>query len=138
MFSVITWNFVNSETAIKYQFYFYSGGTLTNVENWRLDYRSETTAGGSGVTFFIERHTTGDASFSPTFRIHTAGSGVGASFVVGGASRLASYTLAGTGASFVSSSGVAGSVISGDYLRLNFTNVGSAAIVSMSMILEEQ
>ncbi len=104
----------------------------------RLDYRSETTAGGSGVTFFIERHTTGDASFSPTFRIHTAGSGVGASFVVGGASRLASYTLAGTGASFVSSSGVAGSVISGDYLRLNFTAVGSAANVSMSMILEEQ
>ena len=30
-----------NETAIKYQFYFYSGGTLTNVENWRLDYRSE-------------------------------------------------------------------------------------------------
>jgi len=30
-----------NETAIKYQFYFYSGGTLTNSENWRLDYRSE-------------------------------------------------------------------------------------------------
>jgi hypothetical protein len=104
----------------------------------RLDYRSETTAGGSGVTFFIERHTTGNASFSPTFRIHTAGSGVGASFVVGGSANITSYTLAGTGASFVSSSGVAGSVISGDYLRLNFTAVGSAAYVSMSMILEEQ
>jgi hypothetical protein len=104
----------------------------------RLDYRSETTAGGSGVTFFIERHTTGNASFSPTFRIHTAGSGVGASFVVGGSAYITSYTLAATGASFVSSSGVAGSVISGDYLRLNFTAVGSAANVSMSMILEEQ
>jgi len=104
----------------------------------RLDYRSETTAGGSGVTFFIERHTTGNASFSPTFRIHTAGSGVGASFVVGGSAWITSYTLAATGASFVSSSGVAGSVISGDYLRLNFTAVGTAANVSMSMILEEQ
>jgi hypothetical protein len=104
----------------------------------RLDYRSEVASGGSGVSFFIERHTTGNASFSPTFRIHTAGSGVGASFVVGLSSHIASYTLAATGASFVSSSGVAGSVISGDYLRLNFTNVGSAAIVSVSMIVEEQ
>ena len=104
----------------------------------RLDYRSETTAGGSGVSFFIERHTTGNASFSPTFRIHTAGSGVGASFVVGLSANITSYTLAATGASFVSSSGVAGSVISGDYLRLNFTNVGSAAAVSVSMIVEEQ
>ena len=31
----------SQETAIKYQFYFYSGGTLTNPLNWRLDYRSE-------------------------------------------------------------------------------------------------
>jgi hypothetical protein len=104
----------------------------------RLDYRSEVASGGSGVSFFIERHTTGNASFSPTFRIHTAGSGVGASFVVGLSSHITSYTLAATGASFVSSSGVAGSVISGDYLRLNFTNVGAAALVSVSMIVEEQ
>jgi len=31
----------SQETAIKYQFYFYSGGTLTDSLNWRLDYRSE-------------------------------------------------------------------------------------------------
>ena len=31
----------SQETAIKYQFYFYSGGTLTDQSNWRLDYRSE-------------------------------------------------------------------------------------------------
>ena len=31
----------SQETAIKYQFYFYSGGTLTDPSNWRLDYRSE-------------------------------------------------------------------------------------------------
>jgi hypothetical protein len=104
----------------------------------RLDYRNETTAGGSGVTFFIERHTTGSVAFSPSFRIHTAGSGVGASFVVGPTTYNASYTLAATGASFVSSAGVAASVISGDYLRLNFTTIGSAATLSVSMILEEQ
>lgn len=31
----------SQETAIKYQFYFYSGGTLTDPANWRLDYRGE-------------------------------------------------------------------------------------------------
>jgi hypothetical protein len=31
----------SQETAIKYQFYFYSGGTLNSQLNWRLDYRSE-------------------------------------------------------------------------------------------------
>ena len=31
----------SQETAIKYQFYFYSGGTLNSQSNWRLDYRSE-------------------------------------------------------------------------------------------------
>ena len=104
----------------------------------RLDYRNETVSGGTGASFFIERHTTGNVAFSPTFRIHTAGSGAGSSFVIGATTVGASWTLASTGASFVSSSGVAGSVISGDYLRLNFTTVNSAATLSVSMIIEEQ
>ena len=103
----------------------------------RLDYRHETA--GTGVQFYIERHNTGNASFSPSVRIHTAGSGTGASFVTTGAGIfITSYTLSSTGASFVSSSGVAGSVISGDYLRLNFTAINSAANMSISMVLEEQ
>ena len=104
----------------------------------RLDYRNETTSGGSGVTFFIERHTTGNVAFSPSFRIHTAGSGVGASFAVGPTTYNTSYTLAATGASFVSSAGVAASIISGDYLRLNFTALGTAATLSVSIVIEEQ
>ena len=103
----------------------------------RLDYRHETA--GTGVQFYIERHNTGNASFSPSDRIHTAGSGTGASFVTTGSGIfITSYTLSSTGASFVSSSGVAGSVISGDYLRLNFTAINSAANMSISMVLEEQ
>jgi len=30
-----------NETEIKYQFYFYSGGSLNDETNWRMDYRSE-------------------------------------------------------------------------------------------------
>jgi hypothetical protein len=31
----------SQETAIKYQFYFYSGGSLNDSSNWKLDYRGE-------------------------------------------------------------------------------------------------
>ncbi len=101
----------------------------------RLDYRNETVSTGAGVSFFIDRHTTGNASFSSANRIH---SGSGLSFVASAGIYITSYTLSGTGASFVSSSGVAGSVISGDYLRLNFAAVNSAATLSVSIVLEEQ
>ena len=104
----------------------------------RLDYRNETLSGGTGASFFIERFTGGNAAFTSPSRIFTAGAGAGSSFVIGLSTYTAGWTLAATGASFVSSSGVAGSVISGDYLRLNFTTVGSAAAVSVSMIVEEQ
>jgi len=104
----------------------------------RLDYRNETLSGGTGASFFIERFTGGNAAFTNPSRIFTAGAGAGSSFVIGLSTHTAAWTLAATGASFVSSSGVAGSVISGDYLRLNFTTVGSAAAVSVSMIVEEQ
>ena len=104
----------------------------------RLNYRNETVSGGTGASFFIERFTGGNAAFSNPERIYSAGAGAGASFIIGASTYTASWTLASTGASFISSSGVAGSVISGDYLRLNFTTVGSAAAVSVSMIIEEQ
>jgi hypothetical protein len=46
--------------------------------------------------------------------------------------------LAGSGASFVSSAGVAASVMSGDYLRLNFTAINSAASMSVAIVIEQQ
>jgi hypothetical protein len=105
----------------------------------RLDYRNETDSSGAGVSFFIERFTGGNAAFTSPSRIHTAGSGAGSSFKAAGAGIfITSYTLSSTGASFVSSSGVAGSVISGDYLRLNFSNIGGAATMSVAIVLEEQ
>ena len=104
----------------------------------RLDYRNETLSGGTGASFFIERFTGGNAAFTSPARIFTAGAGAGSSFVIGESTYTAAWTLASSGASFVSSSGVAGSVISGDYMRLNFTTVNSAATLSVSMILEEQ
>ena len=106
----------------------------------RLDYRNETLSTGAGVSFYIERFTGGNASFNVSTgnRIHTAGAGAASSFVVSNATYTTSYTLSSTGASFVSSSGVAASVISGDYLRLNFSAINGAATLSVSMIIEEQ
>jgi hypothetical protein len=101
----------------------------------RLDYRAETA--GTGVSFFIERFTGGNAAFNVSTgnRIHSAS---GASFVTASGTFITSYTQSSSGASFVSSSGIAGSVISGDYLRLNFSHINSAATMSVSMIIEEQ
>jgi hypothetical protein len=99
----------------------------------RLDYRAETA--GTGVSFFIERHTAGNASFTAANRIH---SGAGASFVASSGTFTTSYTLSSTGASFVSSSGIAGSIISGDYLRLNYSHINSAATMSVAIVIEEQ
>jgi hypothetical protein len=101
----------------------------------RLDYRANTA--GTGVSFYIERFTGGNAAFdvSTGNRIHSAS---GASFVTASGTFITSYTQSSSGASFVSSSGLAGSVISGDYLRLNFSHINSAALMSVSMIIEEQ
>jgi hypothetical protein len=46
--------------------------------------------------------------------------------------------LAGSGASFISSAGVAASVISGDYLRLNFTALNGGATMAIGVMIEEQ
>ena len=101
----------------------------------RLDYRANTA--GTGVSFYIERFTGGNAAFdvSTGNRIHSAS---GASFVAASGLFITSYTQSSSGASFVSSSGIAGSILSGDYLRLNFSHINSAANMSVSMIVEEQ
>ena len=95
----------------------------------RIEYRNETLSGGTGLSFYLERHTSGNASWTITNRI-TAGSG--ASFFVGAAVYSSSFTT------ISSSAGVAASVVSGDYVRLFFTTIGSAANVSIAMTIEEQ
>jgi len=95
----------------------------------RIEYRNETLSGGTGLSFYLERHTLGNASWTITNTI-TAGSG--ASFFVGAAVYSSSFTT------ISSSAGVAASVVSGDYVRLFFTTVGSAANVSIAMTIEEQ
>ncbi len=103
----------------------------------RLDFRNETASSGAGVSFYIERNTTQ----SPTTGWTTANtifSAAGSSFRAGAGIYITSYTLAGSGASFVSSAGVAASVMSGDYLRLNFTALNSAATMSVSIVIEQQ
>jgi hypothetical protein len=95
----------------------------------RIEYRNETLSGGTGLSFYLERHTSGNASWTT---INTITAGSGASFLVGAAVYSSSFTT------ISSSAGVAGSVVSGDYVRLFFTSVGSAANVSIAMTIEEQ
>ena len=104
----------------------------------RLDYRNETVSTGAGTSFYIERFTGGAGAFNIATSGNRIHSGSGLSFVASAGIYITSYTLSSTGASFVSSSGVAGSVISGDYLRLNFAAINSAATMSVSIVLEEQ
>ena len=95
----------------------------------RIEFRNETVSGGTGLSFYLQRHTAGNATWTTANRI-IAGSG--ASFEVGAAVYQASFTI------INSSSGSNGLVASGDYVRLFFTTVGSAANVSISMTIEEQ
>jgi len=95
----------------------------------RVEYRNETVSGGTGLSFYIERHTGGDALWSTAHRIHA---GSGASFQVGALVNQISFTT------INSSAGTNGLVASGDYVRLYFTTVGSAANVSISLTIEEQ
>ena len=104
-------------------------GTLKYYYIKRIEYRNETLSGGTGLSFYLQRHTTGNASWNTTNTI-TAGSG--ASFYIGPSVYASSFTT------IASSAGVAGSVISGDYLRLFFTGVGSAANLSIAITIEEQ
>ena len=102
----------------------------------RLELRNESLSSGAGVSFYIERNTTRNPSTGWT-TANTIFSAAGSSFKAAGI-YITSYTNSGSGASFVSSSGVAASIMSGDYLRLNFTALNGAATLSVSLMIEEQ
>ena len=104
-------------------------GTALDYIIKRIEYRNETTSGGTGLSFYIQRHTTGDVGWSSANTI-TAGSGT--SFLVGSGTYQTSFTT------INSSSGTHGLVSSGNYIRLYFTIVGTAANVSLSLLMEEQ
>ena len=104
-------------------------GTALNYIVKRIEYRNETTSGGTGLSFYIQRHTAGNVAWSIANTI-TAGSG--ASFLVGSGTYQTSFTT------INSSSGTDGLVSSGNYIRLYFTIVGTAANVSLSLLMEEQ
>ncbi len=104
-------------------------GTSLNYIVKRISYRNETTSGGTGLSFYIQRHTAGDVGWATANTI-TAGSG--ASFLVGSGTYQTDFTT------INSSSGTHGLVASGNYIRLYFTIVGTAANVSLSLLMEEQ
>lgn len=104
-------------------------GTSLNYIVKRISYRNETTSGGTGLSFYIQRHTAGNAAWSTANTI-TAGSGT--SFLVGSGTYQTDFTT------INSSSGTNGLVESGNYIRLYFTIVGTAANVSLSLLMEEQ
>ena len=103
----------------------------------RLELRNEGTISGAGASFFIERNTTRTPTSSWT-TANTIFSAAGSSFKAGAGIYITSYTNSGSGASFVSSAGVAASIMSGDYLRLNFTALNGAATLAVSLMIEEQ
>jgi hypothetical protein len=104
-------------------------GTSLDYIVKRISYRNETTSGGTGLSFYLQRHTAGDVAWATANTI-TAGSG--ASFLVGSGTYQTDFTT------INSSSGTNGLVASGNYLRLFFTIVGTAANVSLSLLMEEQ
>jgi hypothetical protein len=119
----------NSADSVSLNIPYAPDGTTKYYYVKRIEYRNETPSGGTGLSFYLQRHTTGNASWSTT---NTINAGSGASFLVGAAVYSSSFTT------ISSSAGVAGSVVSGDYVRLFFTTVGSAANVSIAMTIEEQ
>ena len=104
-------------------------GTALDYIVKRIEYRNETTSGGTGLSFYIQRHTADNVGWSSANTI-TAGSGT--SFLVGSGTYQTSFTT------INSSSGTHGLVSSGNYIRLYFTIVGTAANVSLSLLMEEQ
>jgi hypothetical protein len=104
-------------------------GTSIDYIVKRISYRNETTSGGTGLSFYLQRHTAGDVAWATANTI-TAGSGT--SFLVGSGTYQTDFTT------INSSSGTHGLVASGNYLRLFFTIVGTAANVSLSLLMEEQ
>ena len=104
------------------------GSTSLTYTIKRVDVRTETAPGASTLAFYFERHTAGDATWASANTIKGAAS---ANFSVASTNFASSFTT------ITSSSGNNGEVASGNYLRVNFASVGSAANVSISIMIQE-
>ena len=104
------------------------GSTSLTYTIKRVEVRTETAPGASTLAFFFERHTTGDVTWASANTIKGAAS---ANFSVASTNFSSSFTT------ITSSSGNNGEVASGNYLRVNFASVGSAANVSISIMIQE-
>lgn len=104
------------------------GSTSLTYTIKRVEVRTETEPGASGLAFYFERHTAGNATWTLANTIKGAAS---ANFSVAQNNYSAAFTT------ITSSSGNNGEVSSGNYLRVNFASVGSAANVSISIMIQE-
>lgn len=105
------------------------GSTSLTYTIKRVEVRTETEPGASTLAFYFERHTAGNAIWTVTpITIKGAAS---ANFSVAQNNYVSSFTT------ITSSSGNNGEVVSGNYLRLNFASVGTAANVSISIMIQE-
>lgn len=104
------------------------GSTSLTYTIKRVEVRTETEPGASGLAFYFERHTAGNATWTSANTIKGAAS---ANFSVAQNNYSAAFTT------ITSSSGNNGEVSSGNYLRVNFASVGAAANVSISIMIQE-
>ena len=104
------------------------GSTQLTYTIKRVEVRTETEPGASTLSFYFERHTTGNATWASANTIKGAAS---ANFSIAQNNYLNSFTT------ITSSSGNNGEVQSGNYLRVNFATVGAAANVSISIMIQE-
>ena len=104
------------------------GSTSLTYTIKRVEVRTETEPGASTLAFYFERHTTGNVTWASANTIKGAAS---ANFSVAQNNYSNSFTT------ITSSSGNNGEVQSGNYLRVNFASVGTAANVSISIMIQE-
>ncbi len=104
------------------------GSTSLTYTIKRVEVRTETEPGASGLAFYFERHTTGNVTWASANTIKGAAS---ANFSLAQNNYSAAFTT------ITSSSGNNGEVQSGNYLRVNFASVGAAANVSISIMIQE-
>ena len=104
------------------------GSTSLTYTIKRVEVRTETEPGASTLAFYFERHTTGNVIWASANTIKGAAS---ANFSVAQNNYSNSFTT------ITSSSGNNGEVQSGNYLRVNFASVGTAANVSISIMIQE-
>jgi len=104
------------------------GSTQLTYTFKRVEVRTETEPGASTLSFYFERHTAGNATWASANTIKGAAS---ANFSVAQNNYSNSFTT------ITSSSGNNGEIQSGNYLRVNFATVGTAANVSISIMIQE-